>query len=374
MEKKVGTKIRFRMRGLAISLGIILIMNTASAAMPAYAEETTAKTNTSSAQTQDSQTSSSPKVDESGRIVADLTSQYNESTQRREVRGRIGEAEMEYMISQEEEYNFGGLRWVFWAGNDIGYTEISINKKLLKMAYQKAEVPIEIETALGNVCINNDLMRYLYKKAKGSDVKVVLEKVNLSSKQKKIYGDDSYACKAYFLSAGKKITDLGYNTAEYTFTITEKISGGLQAGRLNSKGKLYSLKSRFGGQIGNFRCKLTTSKLGTFVFASPTRIAYAKRVTAVTSAQVKVTSTVGKNQVKLSWKKPSKVKIKGYQIYSSTKKNGTYKRIRTTSKLSFTDSGLRSGSKKYYKVRAYATINGMKFYSKWSSIKAVTVK
>ena len=256
----------------------------------------------------------------------------------------------------------------------VAYTEISINKKLLKAAYQRTNVPVEVETVLGNFCISSDLMRYLVKKGKGKDIKLVLEKGELSDKEKKIYGEGAYVCSAYFTSGGKKITDLGSESVEITLSIRDKVSGALQAGRLDSKGKFHSVKSRFGGQIGNFRCRFDTKRLGTFILTSSTRIEYAKRVTAVTSSQLKIKTVGKKNAIGISWKKPSGFKPTGYQIMASSKKSGAYKRIKTTKKLSCVDSGLKKGTKKYYKVRPYAKINGEKIYGKWSSIKAATAK
>ena len=43
-----------------------------------------------------------------------------------------------------------------------------------------------------------------------------------------------------------------------------------------------------------------------------------------------------------------------YQIYRATSKNGTYKRIYTTTKTSFTNTSVTAGQTYYYKVRAIA--------------------
>ena len=348
---------RRRTKGLAILLGVALCISTAFTAVPAYGAETT-----------------EPNVNQDGKIVSEIDSRHNESKGRDELIASLGEEEMDFLIWQEGEYGFGGLRWSIWGGTGDTYTEISINKKLLKAAYQKTEVPVEVETVLGNYCLSSDLMRYLVKKGKGKDIKLVLEKTELTEKEKAIYGENAYACKAYFLSGGKKITDLGYNQVELTLSIRGQMPGGISVGRLNSQGRLYKMDSRFGGQVGNYRCRFTTSKMGTFILSSDARLNYAKRVTAVTSARLTVKTSAKKNAVSISWKKPAAFKPKGYQIAASSKKAGTYKRIRTTGKLSYLDSGLKSGTKRYYKVRAYAMVNGTKFYSKWSSVKAAAAK
>ena len=55
------------------------------------------------------------------------------------------------------------------------------------------------------------------------------------------------------------------------------------------------------------------------------------------------------NSIKLNWSKVSN--SSGYQIYRSTSKNGSYKKIKTINKnstLSYTDTNKLSSNKKYY--------------------------
>lgn len=363
---------KMKKRGVAILLGMTLCISTAFTALPAYGAETAGTAGT--AGSADSGESTAPTVNDKGAIIGQIQSEYNETTKRNELYYTLNEEDMEFQIRQEGEYHFGGLRWSIWGSTEASYTAISVGKKLMKMAYQQTDVPLEIETVLGNYSISNDLMRYLVKKAKGSDVQLILEKVRLSESQKKIYGEDAYACKAYFVSGGKKITALGSETVELTLSVRDGKVGGFEAGRIDSNGKLHSIKSQSGGQIGNYKYKFNTKYMGTFVVASNARIEYAKRVTAVTASKVDIKAQAQKGAIKITWKKPSGLQAKGYQVYASGKKSGTYKRIRTTSKLYCTDSGLKSGTKRYYKVRAYAMVNGVKFYGKWSAIKTATAK
>ena len=72
----------------------------------------------------------------------------------------------------------------------------------------------------------------------------------------------------------------------------------------------------------------------------------------------------------LSWKKVPKAK--GYMIYRSTSKNGTYKCVKTTSKLSYRDTkSLHRGKTYYYKVVAYTKEAGIIEKGAYSSIKKV---
>ena len=58
----------------------------------------------------------------------------------------------------------------------------------------------------------------------------------------------------------------------------------------------------------------------------------------------------------------------GYEVYRSTSKNGTYKKIKTTTSTSFVDTGRTTGTTYYYKVRGYRTYNGTKKYGSYSSV------
>lgn len=59
------------------------------------------------------------------------------------------------------------------------------------------------------------------------------------------------------------------------------------------------------------------------------------------------------DSVKISWQKASGAKK--YKVWRSTSKNGTYKLLTTTTKLSFTDKSAEANTRYYYKVNA---ING----------------
>ena len=98
----------------------------------------------------------------------------------------------------------------------------------------------------------------------------------------------------------------------------------------------------------------------------PTEVSAASRPAKVKS--LKVTSR-SYNSLKVSWKKVKNAK--GYQIYRATKKNGKYKKVKTIKKaktVSWTNKKLTTGTRYYYKVRAYKGSRKGSFSTKKSGI------
>lgn len=93
--------------------------------------------------------------------------------------------------------------------------------------------------------------------------------------------------------------------------------------------------------------------------------------TKLSTPSVKL-STPKSKSIKVSWNKVSGAK--GYDVYSSTSKKGTYSKRTTTSNLNYTNTGLTKGKTYYYKVRAYKIVNNKKVYSSYSPIKSISSK
>lgn len=127
-------------------------------------------------------------------------------------------------------------------------------------------------------------------------------------------------------------------------------------------------------------CTTYKFKVRSYVENADGSVSYGNFSTAVSAKTLlntpKLTAkSTGKGKVALTWTKVSKAT--GYEIYYSTKKDGIYTRLKTVSKSSsrkYVDSGLASGEKYYYTIRAYRTANGVKTYSNYNTIKSVKVK
>lgn len=63
-----------------------------------------------------------------------------------------------------------------------------------------------------------------------------------------------------------------------------------------------------------------------------------------------------------------------YEIQYSTKRNMDSAKVKKTKKTSFVISNLKSKKTYYVRVRAYKTLDGVKYFSKWTTIQAVKIK
>ena len=82
--------------------------------------------------------------------------------------------------------------------------------------------------------------------------------------------------------------------------------------------------------------------------------------------------STSKNTAKLTWS--SAWAVDGYEVYCKVGKNGTYKKIATTKKTSYSYKKLAKGKTYYFKVRGYQKSGNKTYYSTYTTTKSVTRK
>lgn len=90
---------------------------------------------------------------------------------------------------------------------------------------------------------------------------------------------------------------------------------------------------------------------------------------------LKKISSTKKKYASATWKKDSTVT--GYQMYICLRKDfkkGAYERTYKKSLSKMTLKGLKSKKIYYFKIRAYKTVKGKKYYGAWSTVKKVKIK
>ena len=94
-----------------------------------------------------------------------------------------------------------------------------------------------------------------------------------------------------------------------------------------------------------------------------------QKITVTVPTNVKAVSA-SCNSNKVTWNKVAGVK--GYKVYASTSKNGTYKAVKTTTGTSFTHTNLENNKKVYYKVKAYVRVGNKDYESAYSKVANAT--
>lgn len=219
---------------------------------------------------------------------------------------------------------------------DYGYAEQTISLKITNHKHVYSVDKYEGYNYI-HACYNCDLCDYSY----SSDF-YEPKTVTLSASSYTYDGKTKKPSVTVKDSNGKKISS-AYYTVSY-------------ASGCKSVGK-YKVKVKFKKEYENFKTLSATFTIK-------------PKGTSVS----KLTAT--KKGFKVTWKKQT-AQTSGYQIQYSTNSKFSNAKTVTVSKNGATSKSVTklSAKKKYYvRVRTYKTVNGTKYYSSWSSSKAVTTK
>ena len=91
---------------------------------------------------------------------------------------------------------------------------------------------------------------------------------------------------------------------------------------------------------------------------------------AVTSLKIKASSKATKGAMTIKWRviDGDKSAAAGYQVWRSTKANKGFKKMITTKKMTYKNTkNLKKGTTYYYRVRAYAEVDGKVYFSDYSN-------
>ncbi|WKA53940.1 S8 family serine peptidase [Planococcus shixiaomingii] len=192
-------------------------------------------------------------------------------------------------------------------------------------------------------------------------------------------GNKSPAAKITVGNATLKVATTAYNKLKVSWSQTAG-AHGYEIYRSTSLSGTYSKvgTAASGSTLSYTNSSLTTGKTyyykvrayrtidGKKVYGPYISIASGKPAVSNT-ASVKAAAG-GYNKNKISWSPVSGAS--GYAVYQATSKNGAYRNIKMIgngSTLTHTKTGLTAGKTYYYKVRAYRTVNGKKYFGPYSS-------
>ncbi len=230
------------------------------------------------------------------------------------------------------------------------------NGKVLKAGTDyKVNKPTKLKTAIGTYSVKITLMGN-YSGSKTLKFKIIPGDIKVNKK--------SATTSKVTLSWSKSEGATGYrvyyyNPAKKKWTILKK----------STTAKSYAISKLEAGKTYLYSVKPYTKKGDTVIWGEGVHIevATAPKATKFTSV-----SSTAKNTVSLKWNKVSGAT--GYVIYSSTSKDGTYKKLATVKTNSYTNKGLKGGKRIYFKVKAYRNAKSGNTYSAASSAGSVIVR
>ena len=206
----------------------------------------------------------------------------------------------------------------------------------------------------------NPTVTYYYKvRACNSDKKCGSYSSTLNTKTK---------IKTPTISGNALVSEVNLNWTEVSYATGYKVYYSLYKDKKYTKiittSDLSTIKNELiPGETYYFKVRAYVKKDGVKYYSSYSNIITLKPNLKKVSG-VKLSAT--KNEVKINWNETSGAT--GYKVYMSKSENGTYTKLQTLSDTSYTNTGLKSKTKYYYKVRAYIKIDGVKYYGPYSNI------
>lgn len=198
-------------------------------------------------------------------------------------------------------------------------------------------------------------------------------------KGKRVYGSFSTPILAKAVPSRTSVTATALDTTRVKlswkamtgasgYEVYRAASGGTYARVLSTTSKTFTNGPLTPGRTYYYKVRAYRTVNGKRVYGS-----FSTSVSA-TPSLLKPTATAtvaGFHSVKLSW--GSVGYASGYEIYRGTTASGTYTKVKTTTERTYTNTGLTSGKKYYYKVRAYKAVNGGKVYGSFSTVVSSTL-
>ena len=130
----------------------------------------------------------------------------------------------------------------------------------------------------------------------------------------------------------------------------------------NVKGNKYTAEELKSGTTYKFAVKPYAKENGKTYYGKPVYLTVTTKLTRPT-----ITAKITSKGNAISWSKINGAE--GYVLYYSNTKDGSYKKLKTTTATSYTHTKPSKSKAYYYKVRAYKTVNGEKIYSSFSTVK-----
>ena len=157
--------------------------------------------------------------------------------------------------------------------------------------------------------------------------------------------------------------------AYYIYEYNNSTKTYKQLAKLGKNTTSYKLKNLMSGSKHTYAIRAAKTTLGKIYYSGYITLTTATKPETVQNLSV---ASTAKRTVKITFDKAKGAN--GYVVYYATSQNGKYKKLGTTTKTTYTNKKLTSGTTYYFKVRAFTKAGSEKAFAAYSPIKSVRVK
>ena len=260
------------------------------------------------------------------------------------------------------------------AADSTVIAQVGIPTDTLGAIAEKTNADVTVKTDVAEVKMDNAAAGAVAKQAAGDTVQLIVEKV--AETADKVEFQLKVVC-----SDGTVIGDFKGGNVSVTVAVPETMAEKkIVCVYIDDSGRMHRVK---GQKNADGTYTFTTGHFSTYALMTEEEadaaIAAQKeeiRNIDITLRSKQVKMKNGKKAIKLTRKTDSDADFDGVEIYRSTKRNSGYgkKPLYTTTKNAYYNTAIKSGTRYYYKVRGFVTIDGEKVYTNWSTKAWRTVK
>lgn len=250
---------------------------------------------------------------------------------------------------------------------------VKLDADLLNEIINKTDSTLTVDTPVGSVRFDRKALKAVQNQIGDAKILKIHLKIESNDDYSHIVGKNALVVSVSMLAGSGRITDFGDGKVRIKLEIPKALADkNLIAVFIGENNSL----ERFEGDIveSKYYC-FDVNHFSVYALADREIVDNYENSqdesSDVNKAKVKLTAKSLKKKVKLSWKLTG-TKVDSYEIYRAKVKKGKYVKVRTVKKSGATGytylKKLKKGKTYFYKVRGVKTIDGQKYYTKWSNI------